>query len=148
MKIKKTKILYPIAILFLMRLFIGCDITQYKQIGKTNFYLLPDVNDGVESFLYHGIRPGGWFEPVYTEGSVHDVFWNQDILIIKSTEKKKKQEQEHWCIMNNLKELNYPDLNTKHFDNERDYQKTLDSLGLQEKNMEHTDGSIPWSLHF
>ena len=99
---------------------------------------------GEESFLYHDEGEEGIFYPINHNGSVHDVYWNQQYIIIKCREQKK----ENWYLIRNLKDYNYPKFDIKHYLNENDYKRSLDSLGISEKNMEHTDGTIPWRIHF
>ena len=52
MEIKKIIILLLTVKFVTLLLFLFGDISQYKQIGDTNFYLLPN-EIGQESFLYH-----------------------------------------------------------------------------------------------
>lgn len=118
------------------------DNIKYKQIGNTNFYLMPNAQE-YESFLYHDGGEEGIFNPIYHKGIVHDVYWNQQYIIIKCSEQK----DEYWYLMRNIKDYNYSKFRIQHFLDENDYKRSLDSLGISEKNMEHTDGTIPWSLH-
>lgn len=141
MEIKKIIILL-IAAFIPLSLFLFSDISQYKQIGDTHFYLLPNEM-GQESFLYHDGREDGVFYPIQHKGIVRDVYWNQQYIIIKCSQQKKK----NWYVIRNLKDYNYPKFDVKHYSNVTDYQSALDSLGVSERNMEHTDGRIPWSLH-
>ncbi|MBR6286188.1 MAG: hypothetical protein IKR18_04250 [Bacteroidaceae bacterium] len=139
---KIFKWLFISTIIAPLALLLFGDISQYKQVGDTHFYLLPNEM-GEESFLYHDGVEKGMFYPINHNGSVHDVYWNQQYIIIKCSEQKK----ENWYIIRNIKDYNYPEFGIKHILNENDYQNVLDSLGISEINMEHTDGSIPWSLH-
>lgn len=118
------------------------DNIQYKQIGNTNFYLMPNAQE-YESFLYHDGGEEGIFNPINHKGIVHDVYWNQQYIIIKCSEQK----DEYWYLMRKIKDYNYSKFRIQHFWDENDYKRFLDSLGISEKNMEHTDGTIPWSLH-
>ena len=141
MEIKKIIILL-IVVFIPLSLFLFSDMSQYKQIGDTHFYLLPNEM-GQESFLYHDGEAKGVFFPIHHKGTVHDVYWNQQYIIIKCSE----QEEEHWYLMRNIKDYNYQRFMIQHFLNENDYKRSLDSLGISENKMEHTDGTIPWSLH-
>lgn len=144
-KIFKWLSISTITVCFFYFLFIFVffyDNIQYKQIGNTNFYLMPNAQ-GEESFLYHDGGEKGIFYPINHNGVVHDVYWNQQYVIIKCSEQKK----ENWYLIRNLKDYNYPKFDIKHYLNEIDYQSAIDSLGVSESNMEHTDGNIPWSLH-
>lgn len=57
------------------------------------------------------------------------------------------RKKENWYLIRNIEVYNYPAFDIKHYLNEIDYQSAIDSLGVSESNMEHTDGTIPWSLH-
>lgn len=118
------------------------DNIQYKQIGNTNFYLMPN-DHGEGAFLYHDGGEEGVFYPINHKGIVRDVYWNQQFVIIKCSQ----QRDENWYLIRNLKDYNYSEFNIQCFTNEGDYQSALDSLKIYEIKMEHTDGSIPWSLH-
>ena len=128
--------------LFIVFGFFFGDISQYKQIGDTNFYLRPN-EAGKESILCHNGGVKGISLPIYHEGLVHDVYWNHQVIIIKCSE----QNKEHWYIVKNVDDYNYSDFHIKHFLNETEYRKSLDSLRLCEENMKNTNGAIPWSLH-
>lgn len=49
--------------------------------------------------------------------------------------------------MKNIKEYNWKKFEIKKFVNSTDYKIAIDSMGLSEKAMEHTDGTIPWRIH-
>lgn len=136
------RILIAILIFFPLSIFLFSDTSQYKKIGDTNFYLVPNAM-GEESFLYHDGGHEGGYSPIYHKGIVHDAYWNKQYVIIKCSEK----EEENWYIIRNIKEYYYSKFKILHFLNEKDYKNALDSLGINEAKMEHTDGSIPWSLH-
>lgn len=131
-----------IVIFISLSLFLFSDNSQYKQIGDTHFYLLPNES-GKESFLYHDGGEGGMFYPINHQGIVHDVYWNQQFIIIKCSQ----QREENWYIIKNIKDYSYSKFNILNFTNEDDYQRALDSLKIYEIKMEHTDGNIPWGLH-
>lgn len=114
------------------------DNLRYKQIGDTHYYLLPN-GTGQESLLCHDGGEDGMFFLINHEGLVHDVYWNHQKIIVKCSE----QNKEHWYIINNINDYNYPEFHVKHFTNENDYRNAMDSLDMREENMEHTDGSVP-----
>lgn len=142
MEIKKIIIAFLIVIFVPLLLLLFSDISQYKQIGDTHFYLLPN-GTGQESLLYHDGGVEGMFFPINHEGLVHDVYWNQQYIIIKCSQ----QNVENWYIIRNMIDYNYPKCKIQHLLNENDYERALDSLDISEKCMEYTDGTIPWSLH-
>ena len=49
--------------------------------------------------------------------------------------------------MKNIKEYSWKEFEIKKYMNSVDYKKTIDSMGLSERVMEHTDGTIPWRIH-
>lgn len=122
--------------------FLFNDIPQYKQIGDTHFYIIPGQIEN-QSLLYHDAETDDMFYRIDHEGSVHDVFWNQQYIIIKCNEEK----EEHWYIMNNVNEYNWPKFNQRHFVKESDYKHALDSLNLRESDMGHSSGNVPWRPH-
>lgn len=144
MEIKKIIILLIIVIFvtFLLFLFLFSDNSQYKQIGDTNFYLLPN-EIGQESFLYHNGGKEGVFYPIHHKGFVHDVYWNKQYIIIKCN----KNNEENWYIIRNIEVYDYSKFNIHHYLKDSDYKRALDSLLIDELRMEHTNGTIPWSLH-
>ena len=149
MEIKK--IIASVFFIVLFPLYFGvltsCDLNpQYKQIGNTNFYLLPDW-EGQGSYLHHNDGKKGIFYNITHEGVVSDVYWNQQFLIITCS-LSENHTIRYWYIMKNIKEYNWKKYEIKKFDNYTDYKIALDSIGLSEKIMEHTDGKIPWRIHF
>ena len=105
MEIKKIIILLLTVKFVTLLLFLFGDISQYKQIGDTNFYLLPN-EIGQESFLYHNGGKEGVFYPIYHKGLVHDVYWNKQYIIIKCNQKK----VENWYIIRNIEVYDYSKL--------------------------------------
>lgn len=142
MEVKKISIILLIAILIPLSLLLFSDISQYKQIGDTHFYLLPD-EIGTESVLYHDGGDRGVFYPINHKGIVQDVYWNQQYIIIKCSQ----QNEENWYIIKNIKDYIYSKFNIQHFTNENDYQRAIDSMKIDETTMGHTGGDVPWSLH-
>jgi len=145
-KILKWLLISAITVCFFYYAFIFVffyDNIQYKQIGNTNFYLRPNEM-GQESFLYHDGGEEDIFFPINHKGTVHDVYWNQQYIIIKCSEQKR----EHWYIIRNIDDYNYPKFRIRHFLTEKDYRNALDSLRIYETDMKHTDGTIPWRIHF
>lgn len=127
---------------------IFSDNTQFKRIGKTHFYLLPIGVDDIKICLYHddGSRSNGPCIGINQEGQICDVFWNQQYVITKNSNTKNGPIK-HWYIMNNIKTYSWKELGIREFSNITDYSNALDSIGLQEKQMRHTDNTIPWRLH-
>ena len=147
MEIKKiiNSVLFIDLFLICSWVLSSCDITQYKQIGDTNFYLLPDW-EGHGSYLHHSGGERGGFYNITHEGIVNDVYWNQQFLIIKCC-LSENHAISHWYIMKNIKKYSWKGFDIKIFVNSTDYNNAIDSMGLSEKVMEHTDGTIPWCIH-
>ena len=141
MEIKKVIILVIAALLP-----FSCDFTECKRIGDTNFYLLPDWQ-GRGSYLYHDDDERGGFFPITHEGIVRDVYWNQRFVIIKCSQSD-DHSIKYWYIMNNIKKYSWNRFEIKQFQNVGEYEIALDTIGVSEKQMNHTDGTIPWRISF
>lgn len=141
MEIKKVIVLV-IAVL----LPFSCDFTECKRIGDTNFYLLPDWQ-GRGSYLYHDDDERGGFFPITHEGIVRDVYWNQRFVIIKCSQSD-DHNIKYWYIIKNIKKYSWKRFEIKQFKNVGEYEIALDTIGVSEKLMNHTDGTIPWRISF
>ena len=146
MEIKKIVAFVLIVVLVPLSLWVFSDNTQYKQIGTTHFYLLPDWQ-GIGSYLHHDGGTSGGFYKITHKGSISDVYWNRQYVIVKCCQID-SDTIEYWYVMKNIKEYDWKMFEIKQFLNGKDYKMALDSLGLSEKQMEHTDGQIPWRIHF
>ena len=142
MEIKKTTIVACLT--FLM--FLSCDNTQYKQIGDTNFYLMPGLS-GNGSFVYYREDSSPGFMSIKHEGIVNDIYWNKQYIIAKCCQPD-NDAIKYWYVMNNIDEYNWEKIEIRQYLKKKDYENALDSIGLSEKEMEHTDGSIPWGIHW
>ena len=89
MEIKKIIILL-IVVFIPLSLFLFSDMSQYKQIGDTHFYLLPNEM-GQESFLYHDGEAKGVFFPIHhtKEQSMMSIGINNTLLSNVANRKKK-----------------------------------------------------------
>lgn len=142
--VRKINIL--IIFVVIISFFISCDNTQYKQIGNTTYYLFPDYN-GENAFLYFKGKTKEAFFPIRHDGTISSVYWNNQFVIIKCG-KSCKEPIKYWYIMKNIEEYNWKKFEIKQYLSPKDYENALDSIGLSEKRMEHTDGSIPWGIHW
>ena len=148
MEIKKIIAFVLFIVLFPLYFWVltSCDLNpQYKQIGDTNFYLLPDWQ-GHGSYLHHSGGEKNGFYNITHDGVVSDVYWNSQFLIIKCS-LSENHTIRYWYIMKNIKEYSWKEFEIKKYMNSVDYKKTIDSMGLSERVMEHTDGTIPWRIH-
>lgn len=126
---------------------LSCDITQYKRIGDTHFYLLRPDWEGKGAHLYHDggdPDPVGFFS-IKHEGIVTDVYWNRQYVIIKCIQSENDATKYRY-IMKNTEDYDWKELEVRQFLNVMDYKMAIDSLGLSENKMEHTDGTIPWRI--
>ena len=146
MEVKKNIILALIAICIPLSMVFFSDNSQYKQVGDTNFYLLPDAK-GQGTFLYHGDRKQNTYIPIIHKGSVYDVFWNNQYIILKCQQTGKKTTN-YWYIIKNIKDYDWKKFCIKLVLDSTDYKAILDSMRLNEKDMEHTNGKIRWCIHF
>lgn len=161
MEIKKVKnilitilkfSLIALVVAFLLPKIIFFDNMQYKQIGDTNFYLLQEP-PGVESHLKHKEDGSSLFLDMEHEGAVNDVYWDKDYIIIKCCNLHKNDSQiadsqiRFWYIIKNLEYYNWKEFDMKMYTDQTDYNKALDSIGINEDAMKHTDGNIPWRIH-
>ena len=146
MEIKKIKMLQITAVLLFLTFLVSCDNLDYKKIGETNYYLMTDWQ-GNGSYLYHNDGKDNLFIPIRHEGIVCDVYWNRRFVIIKCC-KSKEGAIKYWYILKNIKEYNWEKFKVRQFVNRNDYELALDSMGICEKDMKHTNGTIPWRIHF
>lgn len=139
---------YIIHILFAVFVFIipSCDISQYKRIGDTYFYLCESPYRDRAKLYLHDDTMGDNFLGIEHEGYVKDVYWDEDYIIIKCGEANCATISQ-WYIMNNINSVDkIHKLSKKSFTNANDYQKAITALHLIESNINHTDGNIPWRL--
>lgn len=146
MEVKKNIILALITICIPLSIVLFSDNSQYKQIGDTNFYLMPDA-EGQGAFLYYGDGNSKTYLPITHKGSVHDVFWNDQFIILKCQQADKKPTK-YWYILKNIKDYDWKQFCVKLASDSADYKAILDSMELNEKDMQHTNGKIRWCIHF
>lgn len=146
MEVKKNIMLAFIAICIPFSIVLFSDNSQYKQIGDTNFYLMPDAKEQ-GAFLYYGDGNQNTYLPITHKGSVYDVFWNDQFIILKCQQADKKPTK-YWYILKNIKDYDWKQFCIKLVSDSADYKGILDSMGLNEKDMKHTNGKIRWCIHF
>ena len=88
--------------------------------------------------------PVGFFS-IEHEGIVTDVYWNRQYVIIKCIQSENDATKYRY-IMKNTEDYDWKELEVRQFLNVMDYKMAIDSLGLSENKMEHTDGTIPWRI--
>ena len=127
-------------------LLLSCDNTQKRQIGDTHFFLMED-EQGNGSLLYHNEGSQHPFYAITHEGVVDDVYWDNHYIIVKCSQPESDTIQ-YWYILNNIEEYDWKMFEVRQFHSALDYNAALDSMGLSEKQMDHTDGTIPWRIQF
>ena len=123
------------------------DITQYKRIGNTKYYLFEHFGNAARTDLRYRYDNDFWGENVKFEGLVKDVYWNKTYIIIKCTSEK-STEITYFCIIRQqgVCHQNVPwDIYEYH--TEKEFEEAKQRLSLDEDKMGYTDAHIPWSLH-
>lgn len=152
MEIKKIRIIFVggIIILFIIMIpivpFCG-DITQYKRIGETNYYLVESLGNEPYSDLHYRYENKHFGESVKYKGFAKDLYWNDTYLIIKCTGKR-STEINNYCIIKqqSSSQKNVP-WEVYEYQTEKEFESAKKKLGLNEEEMEYTSSCIPWSLH-
>ncbi|MCM1078170.1 MAG: hypothetical protein NC344_01765 [Bacteroidales bacterium] len=133
----------------------GCgDITQYKRIGNTSFYLVETMAISSEGHplpnLYYSQNPyKDGFSGINQKGIPYRIFWNERFIVIKCSDINSKKII-NYCIIKDLKTTNKnPDdnYNLHEYNRKDEYEEAMRFFGLNESEMFQTDNNIPWSLH-
>lgn len=147
-----------IMVLFTIILFLGAlgcgDITQYKRIGNTNYYLVETMAISSEGTplpnLYYSQNPGkDGFSGINQKGIPYLIFWNERFVVVKCSDINSKRIT-NYCIIENFKTTNKnPDknYNLHEYATMEEYKEAMKLFGLNEIEMYQTNNSIPWSLH-
>lgn len=124
----------------------SCDISQYKRIGNTNYYLSDGATSKYIFFLQS--KKYGTFEPISHKGIIQEIRWNNKYIILKCSKTSKDCNISYWYIMNYFEDkMDWKNLDIKEFVRLSDYQKALKAMHISECHMSYTNGNIPWSLH-
>lgn len=136
-------------VLFSLLLIPSCDISQYKRIGSTCFYLCENPYRDRTKLYLHDDTMNDCFLGIEHEGYVNDVLWNNDFIVIKCFVKEEGNVV-FWYIMNNIERCDkIRHLSKRKFVSVSAYQEALKQFGISESKMNHTNGTIPWALfHF
>ena len=140
-----------IFILLLFLLFAG-DIIQYKRIGNTNFYLVEimtmDSNGKMLPDIYWRENVSeDYFLHVNVKGFPKIVYWDNNYILVHSSDNKSDEIFSYSIITQNLKQDNGVQWDVQSYDSIVTYQLALHRLGLDETKMDSTDTKIPRSLH-
>lgn len=134
----------------LMLLFLICsclgDITQYKRIGDTDYFLVDSDNDTYD-IRYYISEKDGFSESVEHSGFIKDIYWNKKYIIIKCADKD-FQNIISYCIINQHSRNN-PSVPWEVYEyiTEKEFENAKHSLRINEKEMNYTNTNIPWKLH-
>lgn len=124
----------------------SCDISQYKRIGDTNYYLSDSAGPNYIFFLQS--EKYGTFEPISHKGVIQEIRWNKKYIILKCSKTSKDRSISYWYIMKYFKDkMEWKNLDKKEFAYLSDYQNALKAIHISESQMSCADGNIPWSLH-
>lgn len=133
-------------LLLFVIVFISSKNTQYKRIGDTDFYLMHDNLNREGPSLFCNIKKGA-FKGVSNSGKIENVYWNKDYILLECTKSADYSQHKIFCIIKQHVKSKKHDLPWRICEyNKEDYEHAKDSLKLNEKNMQHTNGEIPWRI--
>ena len=155
---KTIKVVFFTVILFVIFFFIILfgicwgDVLQYKQIGNTHFYLVETFANTasghpIAGLSYRFSNSDNSFEGVSLHGFPNKVWWNDNHLIVKTSQDGNSEIIGYYIIQYNQNSLDLTDCAIHEFSNEDEFKCALMKLGLDESRMDSTDSTIPWSLH-
>jgi len=140
---------YFASIVLMLLVVSSCfgDITQYKRIGETDYYLV-ETEDGIYTDIYYYIdEESGFGESVKYKGFVKEIYWNDKYLIVKCTNRE-SQKIINYCIIEQYgRNDKYIPWKVHEYATKQEFEKAKIKFGLDEKKMNYTDSYIPWSLH-
>ena len=130
------------------------DITQYKRIGDTNFYLVETMAESSEGKplpgLYYSRNPQKeGFSGTNLGAIPFQLLWNNTYIVVKCTDRDSKRLIKY-CIIKfcntsiHGRAGNYV---LHEYTTKKEYERAMGYYGLNESEMNQTDNRIPWSLH-
>lgn len=152
---KKKRIFYIYAICVIIAgcfLFIGIfsgDITQYKRIGTTNYYLVESMTESADGGLLSNLYfkdEIGFGESIKIKGYPKHIFWNENYIIVKCSDVYKNHII-NYCIIKQVDNQRDAYHSFQEHNDSIEYKSAMSILGLDETKMNYTDDNIPWSLH-
>ena len=131
--------------LILLFLVCSCDITQYKRIGITGYYLMESIgNEPYADMRYY--KDGLFSESVKYKGFAKDLYWNDKYIIVKCTNKN-SQDIINYCIIEQYGGDNeYVPWVVHQYATEKEFEEAKATFGLEEEKMGYTDSKIPLTL--
>ena len=137
-------LLLLIPTLLLCGFFFG-DITQYKRIGNTDYSLVEGMAAEGKPLAEIMHNEEGGFIGLSYEGFAKDIYWNDDYLIVKCSDRN-SETIINYCIIEQKSNRRVP-WRINEYKSKVDFEKAKQKLGLDESKMNYTDNHIPWSLH-
>ena len=125
MEVKKIIVFIIIVILLFSSCVFG-DITQYKQIGDTEYYLVESTGNVPYVNIHYYKYKDGFGESVKYKGFAKDIYWNDQ----------------------HSRNNTYAPWKVYEYATEKDFEEAKRKYGLEEEKMNYTDSSIPWRLHW
>lgn len=145
-KVKKIIIIVLVSsLLCLLSLFLGSDISQYKRIGKTNFFIWEDF--AKHTIVY--MDDNSDIAIGIIDRNVRDVFWDERFILAECSEWLTDTLTTDYYIINLDSCMNDSNKKIKgisSFNCINNYSREVKLLGLQKDKMRHTNGDIPWRL--
>ena len=100
MEVKKIIVFIIIVILLFSSCVFG-DITQYKQIGDTEYYLVESTGNVPYVNIHYYKYKDGFGESVKYKGFAKDIYWNDEFIIVKCTNRDSR------IIINNIQGITH-----------------------------------------
>lgn len=143
---KSITIVLVLCLLGMISLIAGSDNSQYKRIGKTNFFIWEDF--AKHTIVY--MDDNSDIAIGIIDRNVRDVFWDERFILAECSEWLTDSLTTDYYIINLDSCMNDSNKNIKgitFFSCINDYSREIKLLGLQKNKMKHTNGDIPWRLH-
>ena len=147
MEVKKIIVFIIIVILLFSSCVFG-DITQYKQIGDTEYYLVESTGNVPYVNIHYYKYKDGFGESVKYKGFAKDIYWNDEFIIVKCTNRDSRIIINYCIIEQHSRNNTYAPWKVYEYATEKDFEEAKRKYGLEEEKMNHTDSSIPWRLHW
>jgi hypothetical protein len=124
------------------------DMTQYKRIGDTKYYLVESVDGDVADLHYYIEKENCFGEIVPYNGFAKDIYWNDKYIMIKCSDRS-SMKLINYCIIEQYgRDDEYIPWVVHEYKTKKEFEEAKRKFGLTEKNMNYTDTNIPWRLHW
>ena len=146
--IKQESHIYALLVLFFLLYSCISDITQYKRIGDTEYYLVESFgNESYADLRYRKDADDFFSESIKYRGFAKDVYWNSEYIIIKCTEKNSREITNYCIIKQYSKNNSHVPWEVHEYATEMEFEDAKQLFNLDEEKMNHTNADIPWHLH-